>query len=83
MKFEIRYLSEKCIGCGACVGIDSDRWELDEKTGKAILKDSDSSKDEKDVFILKVKEVGSSQEAADNCPVDCIFVKKISDDSDE
>ena len=83
MNYEIRYLSEKCIGCGACASIDPDKWEIDEITGKARLKESSSSKDEKDVFILKVKELEKYQDVADNCPVDCIFVKKISDDAEE
>jgi len=54
---------EECIGCGACVSVCPDNWEMG-KDGKAKPKKTD------------VKEVGCNQSAADTCPVQCIKVQK-------
>jgi len=50
---------EKCIGCGACVSICSEVFEL--KDGKVNLKKEET--DEK-----------CAKEAADNCPVQAIKI---------
>ena len=49
---------EKCIGCGACVSVCPDGFEMDEN-GKSIIKSTECS-------CLK--------EGKDVCPVDAIII---------
>jgi len=53
---------EACIGCGACVSVCPQNWEIG-KDGKSHPKKTN------------VKEVGCNQEAADVCPVGCITIE--------
>lgn len=53
---------EACIGCGSCVAVCPDNWDLAE--GKAKPKRT------------VLKEVGCNEEAAGVCPVQCIKVIK-------
>lgn len=63
---------EKCIGCGSCVAICSKYWEM-ANNGKAKLIGSEL--DSKGVnYELEVKEVGCNKDAAEACPVQCIYV---------
>ncbi len=62
---------DECIGCGACLAIDPDNWELN--GDKADLKDA---KVEGDTQTKEVAEVGSSKDAAASCPVNCIIVEE-------
>ncbi len=57
MKVEVD--KEKCIGCGACVSICGDVFEL--KDGKAEVKEKETSKN-------------CAKEAEGLCPVDAIKV---------
>lgn len=52
---------EKCIGCGLCVSIAPDVFEMDLNSGKAVVKTQDFTAHE-----VKV------QEAIDSCPVQAI-----------
>lgn len=64
---------QKCIGCGSCEAICPKHWKL-AKDGKSQL--LGSSQDKKTGNYEK--EIGKSecnQEAADNCPVQCIHVE--------
>ncbi|RLE47664.1 ferredoxin [Candidatus Woesearchaeota archaeon] len=76
MVWEIKQEHEKCIGCGACVSIDPDHWEIDSETGKARLKGAKTLDDEFKTQVLEVDDPGKAQEAADICPVNCISVKE-------
>ena len=60
----------RCIGCGACVSLCPKYFEMGED-GKSILKSSEANGGE-----LEIKEAGCTQDAADNCPVQCIILKK-------
>ena len=62
---------EKCIGCGACVAVCPDFWEMADD-GKALLKGSKKSGNN---FELEVKDSVCNQDAANTCPVQCIHVK--------
>ncbi|MBU0615892.1 MAG: ferredoxin [Nanoarchaeota archaeon] len=62
MSFKIEVDKEACIGCGACTSCDN--FELNDE-GKAAAKEKE------------VKEIGCNQEAADNCPVNCIKIEEI------
>lgn len=52
---------EKCIGCGACVGVCAQCFEMRE--GKAHAKKT------------KIKKITCEKEAAEICPVQAISVK--------
>jgi len=62
MAFKIKFKQEECIGCGACVAVCSENWEL--KDGKAKPKKS------------SVQEIGCNQDAADTCPMNCIEIEE-------
>lgn len=63
MVFKIEQKREDCIGCGACVSMCPDNWEMKDD-GKSTPKKK------------KLDEVGCNQEAADVCPVQCIKIVK-------
>ncbi|MFC1697596.1 ferredoxin [Nanoarchaeota archaeon] len=54
---------KECIGCGACVAICPDNWEMDEEGKAKPIK-------------AELDDIGCNQEAADSCPVKCITIKK-------
>lgn len=62
---------EKCIGCGSCEAVCPKFWKLAED-GKADLL---GSKAQDGNFELEVEEVGCHQQAAENCPVQCIKIE--------
>jgi len=62
----------KCIGCGSCVAVCPQHFELLED-GKSHLKDS--QKDAAEVEILELSDAGCAKEAADVCPVQIIKVE--------
>jgi len=63
MVHKIKVDKECCIGCGSCVAICSEIFELGED-GKSNVK-----KDE-------VEEIGCVQQAVESCPAGCITVSK-------
>jgi len=62
MAFEIKQDLDACIGCGACVGVCPDNWEMD----------GDKPKPKKTV----VEELGCNKEASEVCPVNCIKIEE-------
>ncbi len=64
---------EKCIGCGSCVAICPQSWEMRDD-GKANLINSKINK-KTNSQELEVKEIGCNQEVAEICPVECIKIK--------
>lgn len=63
----------QCIGCGTCVALCSDYWQMGED-GKAYLKNSKiNSKTQEQQ--LEIEEIGCNGEAVDSCPVQCIKIK--------
>lgn len=71
---KIVFERKKCIGCGTCAGLCPKHWELNEG-GKAQLKDSQLNPKTGNQE-LEVAELGCNQEAADSCPVECIYIIK-------
>lgn len=66
----------KCIGCGSCVAVDPARWEMADDN-IADLKESKHAKVKDGTLETReVADVDKSQDAADNCPVNCIHVTK-------
>jgi ferredoxin len=64
MAYKIEIDQGECIACGACIATCPESFEMDEKKHKAKPKNS------------RVDELGCAQDAADNCPVECIHIKK-------
>lgn len=62
----------KCIGCGSCVAVCEQHFEIADD-GKSHLKDS--QKDAQDIETLKVAEPGCAKEAAEICPVQIIKIE--------
>jgi len=65
MAYKIDQEHDKCIGCGACVAVCSDNWEM--KDNKAVPKKTDLTEDE----------LECNKEAAEACPVKCIKIEKV------
>ena len=64
---------DKCIGCGTCVAVCSDFWQM-AQDGKSTLKGSKDAGEGK--FELEIKEVGCNKEAVSSCPVQIISVEE-------
>ena len=62
---------EACIGCGACAAICPEHWDMD-SNGKAELKNSKPGEEGK--TELELDDGNCNQEAADSCPVTCIYI---------
>jgi len=61
-----------CIGCGACVAVCPDFWEMGDD-GKSHLK---GAKPTGDKFTLDVPKAGCNSDAAQSCPVNCIHIEE-------
>lgn len=61
MSYKIIQNRGKCIGCGSCVTICPDNWQMDEDGKTSPLK-------------TKLEELGCNQEAVRGCPVQCIRI---------
>lgn len=66
----------KCIGCNYCIEAAPNTWNMDEKDGKANLK---QAKQRKEFYILVTgdDEYEDNLEAQNLCPVRIIKVDKI------
>lgn len=69
----------KCIGCGACVSVADEFWEMAED-GKSRMKVKNTVKNTKNGELhegeLTAAQVAPNEEAANVCPVNCIKVQK-------
>lgn len=54
---------DDCVGCGACVSVCPENWDLDD-SGKAKPKET------------QVDEVGCNSDAADMCPTNAIIIEE-------
>lgn len=73
--FKIIHDREACIGCGACIALAPEHWEMN-ADGKADLKGAKESSEgifeiEKDISMLK-----ENKEAVESCPVICIRIEE-------
>ena len=68
MTYYIKHDKKKCIGCGACVAMDSKDWKMKDD-GKAHLVGVKG-----EVKEFSEKELASKKETADACPVDAIYI---------
>ena len=53
---------DQCIGCGVCMQICPEVFDLDEESGKAVLLNNEHS--DENINLVK--------EAADSCPIGCV-----------
>lgn len=67
--YKVVHEREKCIGCGACVAVASEFWEMEE--GKAKLK---GGKKENGNYVLEVDELKNLKDSAEVCAVNCIHI---------
>ena len=65
----VKVEKETCIGCGACVSVASEVFEIDDE-GKAFVKEG------------KIDEE-KAKEGADTCPVQAIKITENEDEEDE
>ena len=63
VKYKITIDKEACIGCGTCVALCDENFEMDNE-GKAKVKKS------------VVDKPGCNENAKDSCPVSCIKIEK-------
>lgn len=67
LAFKINHEEEKCIGCGACVSVCPDNWEMAEnKKGEPKAKPKKK----------EVDDVSCNKEAESVCPTNCIHVEE-------
>ena len=62
----------KCIGCGTCAGLCPKYFELAED-GKSMLKGSNKNQKTGN-YELEIEKAECIQEAAESCPVECIYI---------
>ena len=72
---KVKHKRKECIGCGVCVAIAPDHWEMSDEDGLAKLKGSET-KGETDEKSLDEKDVSPNEEVAGSCPVEAIKVEK-------
>ena len=70
---KVIHKKDLCIGCGTCVAICPELFELSEKDYRAVLKNAPEKNGE---YELEVEEKSCVKEAADVCPVACILLKE-------
>jgi len=77
-KWRVELHRDICIGCGACAIVEPKHWSMD--GDKSKLKDAVTEQGDNGAMEVKVvASIDRNQDAADACPVPCIFVKKIED----
>ncbi len=62
-KYKITINEEECIGCGTCVALCAENYEMTDDN-KAKVK------------TAEVDELGKNEEAKESCPVSCIKIEE-------
>lgn len=65
-KYKIKQDADICIGCGTCVSLCPENWEIGDDS-KAHPKKTE------------IDDLGCNQEAEENCPVQCIKITENKD----
>ena len=63
---KIKVLTENCIGCGACVGLDDEHFTFNEE-GFSIVKSNENIDEEKINEIIEACPVGIISLVNENC----------------
>ena len=71
---KIIFKKTECIGCGSCVSVCENLFEMDED-GKSHLKNSKIDKNTEQEE-LELKDIDCAKEAIEVCPVKCICILK-------
>jgi len=69
---KIIHEKNECIGCGACVALCPQYWEIAD--GKALLKGAKTNKDTGS-DELEVEKLECNENIEDVCPVQCIHIE--------
>ncbi|MBE9467380.1 MAG: ferredoxin [Bacteroidetes bacterium] len=71
----IIFQRQKCIGCGSCVEVAPDRWQMNKLDGKSILIDA---KGKKGFYTIELTndEYEQNKEVESSCPMHIIRVEK-------
>jgi ferredoxin len=67
-KFTIEHERAKCIGCGVCISVAPEFWDMKED-GKSHLKGSKADKRQ-----VSEKDAEKNKAAAESCPVNVIHI---------
>ena len=69
---KLEHDKDACIGCGACVAIHPEGWEMADDGKATILdgKEKENNWEEKEIS----EEFEQHKEAAESCPVTCIHI---------
>ena len=73
-KIVVEHHKDLCIGCGACAAVCPAHWTMNGDKSKLIGAKAKGNIEVKEISEADFK---CNQEAADACPVTCIFVKKV------
>ena len=72
MAFIVEHHVNECIGCSACATVSPESFKMVGDKAHLI-----NGKNSNSIETIQIPEIANSQEAADVCPVPCIFIKKI------
>ncbi len=67
--YKITHDRKACIGCGACVSVCPENWEMIEKNGEFKAKPKK--------LEINEDEYTSNNEASTICPVECIHIEAV------
>lgn len=68
-KITLCHKRDDCIGCGSCVLLAPDRWQMNENDGKADLQGGEWKGNEFVVSKIDEAEYSANRKAADACPI--------------
>lgn len=80
-KYRIIHNKPDCIGCGACVAVHPDGWEMNDD-GKADIIGGEHKKDGTQEKDIKEEQLQLNMEAAESCPVNVIHIKDEENDKE-
>jgi ferredoxin len=75
-KYKLEHNRPECIGCGACVAVAPDYWEMADDGKSSIIKGKDRADGWQEKDITE-KDYPHNKEAADSCPVNVIHLTLI------
>ena len=63
-----------CISCGACAAVADRLWEMDQTSGKAVLKGGKKLEGNMTEKEFEDKDMPDFKASAESCPVNCIHI---------
>ncbi|HLD85539.1 MAG TPA: ferredoxin [archaeon] len=77
-KYTIDHDRPNCIGCGACVAVAPEFWEIKEADGKSDVigsqRHEEGSEIVRETLDITEAQYAKNKEAADSCPVNVIHM---------